>query len=131
MKRHLWKMATFLIMALIFFFSSQNAESSSEVSGWFVQFILQIPHAVFIVRKAAHFILYASLAYCMIHTWKQPTLAKNVTVCFLYACSDEIHQLFSQGRSGQISDILWDTFAALCITAFYLYIKKRLKQKRI
>ncbi len=131
MKRHLWKIATFLVMALIFFFSSQNAESSSEVSGWFVQFIQQFPYAVFIVRKSAHFILYATLAFCMIHTWKQPTLAKNVTACFLYACSDEIHQLFSQGRSGQISDILWDTFAALCITALYLYIKKRRKQKHL
>jgi VanZ family protein len=31
-------------------------------------------------------------------------------VVFLYACSDEIHQLFVPNRSGELLDVLLDTF---------------------
>ena len=33
-------------------------------------------------------------------------------ISFLYACSDEFHQLFINGRSGQVSDVLLDTIGA-------------------
>ena len=45
----------------------------------------------------------------------------------LYAASDEIHQLFVQERSGQLSDVLIDT-AGVILGAFFvtlLYKKKR------
>ena len=42
---------------------------------------------------------------------------KRVCIClvmgFLYACSDEIHQLFSQGRSGKAVDVFIDTMGVL------------------
>ena len=34
-------------------------------------------------------------------------------VCVLYAISDEIHQIFVPGRSGQFSDVLLDSAGAV------------------
>ena len=36
-----------------------------------------------------------------------------IVFCFLYACSDEIHQLFVPGRSGMFTDVLIDTGGAV------------------
>ncbi|SMP57299.1 VanZ family protein [Anoxynatronum buryatiense] len=33
-------------------------------------------------------------------------------ICFLYAVSDEVHQLYVPGRGGQVSDVLLDTAGA-------------------
>ena len=47
---------------------------------------------------------------------------------FLYACTDEIHQLFIEGRSGEIRDILVDSTGALIgmvLVGIILKIKKR------
>ena len=46
----------------------------------------------------------------------------------LYACTDEIHQLFIEGRSGEIRDILVDSTGALIgmvLVSIILKIKKR------
>lgn len=32
----------------------------------------------------------------------------SILMCVIYACSDEIHQLFVFGRSGEIRDVLID-----------------------
>jgi VanZ family protein len=41
-----------------------------------------------------------------------------ILLCFLYASSDEIHQLFVPGRSGSFIDILLDTFGSSCAIVF-------------
>ena len=73
-----------------------------------------IDHAV---RKTAHFAEYAILGFLLTgaaslgNGWKsflQPGLTGA-----LYAASDEFHQLFVPGRSGQISDVLLDS-AGVC-----------------
>ena len=46
-----------------------------------------------------------------------------IFLVFLYACSDEIHQLFIPGRSGEILDVLIDTLGG--ITSIVLYTKIR------
>ena len=33
----------------------------------------------------------------------------SISFCFLYACTDEIHQLFVVGRTGRFTDVLIDT----------------------
>lgn len=54
----------------------------------------------------------------------------SIICCFIYACTDELHQLFVQGRSGQFSDVLIDTFGAIigCI-CIYCFICLRSKIK--
>ena len=36
----------------------------------------------------------------------------SITLSFLYACTDEIHQIFVPGRSAQFRDVLIDTLGA-------------------
>ena len=42
----------------------------------------------------------------------------------LYACTDEIHQLFIQGRAGQLKDVLIDTIGSLTGIYIYKVVKK-------
>lgn len=43
-----------------------------------------------------------------------------VLIAFLYACSDEIHQLFVEGRAGRASDVLIDMLGVLAAVMIYL-----------
>ena len=70
------------------------------------------------VRKTAHMTEYAVLAMLVTGMfWAYGVrLRKNslytILVCFLYAGTDEFHQLFIQGRAGRFSDVLIDTVGA-------------------
>ena len=44
--------------------------------------------------------------------------------CFLYACSDEVHQLYVPGRSGNIKDVFIDSIGISFALVVY-YFKKR------
>lgn len=118
-------------MSLIFNFSSQEATRSDDVSSNFIKTIVKIvdfndrlseeeiekiaENLNFLIRKAAHFSIYAllgllfSLLICQYKSIKTNHFLFAIIFCFLYACSDEIHQLFVPGRSGEIKDVLLDT----------------------
>ena len=70
------------------------------------------------VRKGAHFSIYmilGILTMCCLQTFKGRKAYKfdiSTMFCFLYACSDELHQRFITGRSGEFVDICLDTVAA-------------------
>ena len=49
---------------------------------------------------------------------------------FLYACTDELHQLFVSGRSGQFTDVLIDTLGALFGCLLLLMIRRLRKAWR-
>jgi VanZ family protein len=70
--------------------------------------------ANFVIRKCAHFLEYMILALLAFNLLKLYFNSKQVviftiTFVFLYACSDEIHQLFVLGREGAIRDVIIDT----------------------
>lgn len=141
MKKYIWRITTGVFLAawmvLIFCFSAQPAEESSEVSGsvayrlvrladrlWEEDFSEQqcLSYAEIIdypVRKAAHMTEYAILgllAYAFL--WNFQKIRKNsyllaVMLTALYAATDEIHQLFVPGRAGRFSDVCIDTTGAL------------------
>ena len=48
---------------------------------------------------------------------------------FLYACSDEMHQLFIGGRAGQFTDVLIDTCGG-CLTIIFYDVLTKLKYKQ-
>lgn len=51
-------------------------------------------------------------------------LIMSISLSFLYACTDEIHQIFVPGRSAQFRDILIDTLgASFGATITYIIIK--------
>lgn len=43
-------------------------------------------------------------------------------ICFIYACTDEYHQTFVNGRTGQFSDALIDTLGGLISCLMYSFI---------
>lgn len=136
---------TILIMALIFFFSSQTSEESTDVSDGITMKIVEILYPQLdvedkvetaeelshLVRKAAHFMIFAALglsvattvkAYCSITNGQ--AIIRAMAICVAYACSDEIHQNFVSGRTMKFSDVLIDSAGALVgIGMFFLLYK--------
>ena len=54
----------------------------------------------------------------------------SILICTLYSISDEFHQLFISGRSGKITDCIYDTFGStLGISAVYLINRKKYNKK--
>ncbi len=114
-------------MAVIFFLSAQTAGESSETSGWLI-FIMKLNVSQDFIRTVAHFLEYAGLAVLIFNAayqtsgYQRPFIA--LIISSLYAVSDEIHQLFVEGRAFQISDIAVDSLgAASGITVLILLIK--------
>lgn len=118
-------------MLIIFSFSSQVAKESNRLSNSVSEVVIKIFGEDVdinnnILRKSAHFIIYFILGVLMAYalTLNGINLYKSVIiallVCFIYAISDEVHQLFINGRSGEVKDILIDTMGAVYGTLFYL-----------
>lgn len=119
-------------MGVIFAFSAQPAKESAELSMGVADWMLPTSSKIsvlsffvekgvmeFLIRKLAHAVEYGMLAMCLgitishSKTWFNRWQFKTVCLCFLYASTDEFHQLFVPGRSGQIRDVLIDTVGAL------------------
>ena len=93
-----------------------------------------IDEYIVIVRKSAHFFLYFILAIIVFTLYKRifglnsKTFIYTIIFCFIYACSDEIHQLFINGRTARIFDVFVDTTGAILsttlLTIFSLLLKK-------
>jgi VanZ family protein len=72
-----------------------------------------------IIRKIAHFLEYAVLAVLVCRALTEPktrpttgVLVRTVVYCAIYACVDELHQMFVPKRSGSPYDSMLDTFGA-------------------
>lgn len=124
-----------LWMLVIFAFSHQPATISDTQSGVFVeQLQAWLPAAdsgflTFIVRKSAHIFAYFVLGVLVLRALQQTDLARPmlwaVVICAIYAATDEFHQLFVPGRSGEVRDILIDTVAATVgVVAIRLFYKR-------
>ncbi len=111
-------------MSVIFWFSHQQAESSNSQSGAIFNIINPLVTDVdedlliFIIRKTAHFMSYLLLGALLFWAIKphakslKTTAALSVAVAFLFAVSDEIHQMLIPGRSAEVRDVLLDTLGA-------------------
>ena len=87
-------------MGAIFFFSAQSDLNS------------HLGLVDFIGRKIVHAVSFGTLAYLWFWTLRG-TLARpmltGAVIAFLYACSDEWHQSFVEGRHGTPVDVLIDS----------------------
>lgn len=140
-----------IIMLTIFVFSSENdVESTSRSDGLIVRttelFLNRkltnkekeeyTSKYVVYVRKTAHFTLYFLLGLFYISFLKEfdlnnkKLLLYTVIFVFIYACSDEIHQLFIPGRSGEILDVLIDTIGVITSSSIYtkFILRRRLHE---
>lgn len=128
-------------MVVIFVFSAMPGEVSSEQSQLLVSLFSFLgidveskfgEMAHFIVRKGAHFTEYAILyflAFNYLRYYFKSTKAYLMALVFvfLYACTDEFHQLFVEGRAGRFVDVLIDTAGgtfAMGITYVLTSLKK-------
>ena len=114
-----------LWMSLIFWFSNQSGVDSSETSGSIVMMIVSFLEKIsgltindsvisimcFLIRKLAHFTLYFILGLISILILNEYNLSIKHKIiyatmfCLIYACSDEIHQLFVPNREGKLLDV--------------------------
>lgn len=123
-------------MTVIFVLSHEPAIESSARSGEIVEAVqpylwfLSIDNMTNIVRKSAHVVAYftlGTLAYNLVRTYnldRYKMIVTSVLIALLYAISDEIHQTFIPGRSGEIADVLIDTIAASVGVFAHYYIAK-------
>ena len=121
-------------MCLIFMFSHQTAETSSEASGLIeslLSLIQFMPDTLFglelsfIIRKCAHLFEYFVLCALFINVLIDCYLpykagALSLIYVFMYAVTDEFHQTFISGRSGQITDVFIDTLGGLLAVSLYV-----------
>ena len=138
-------MVTILWMIIIFIFSNQKSIKSTNYSHSLIKNTIVNIYKIFNnnptdeqiekiintwdypVRKAAHLTEYFILGILVFLTLKAYNI-KNIyiiiLICFMYALSDEIHQLYVIGRDGNVKDVLIDTFGSCC----GIFLLKRIKK---
>ncbi len=107
----------FICMGVIFWLSSRTAVESAQQSGSILQYLIEIfgdnIFTDFIVRKLAHFLEFTGLCLLMnialYQTRKRKSFISATLLTSLYAVTDEVHQLFVEGRACRITDWAIDT----------------------
>ena len=144
--------------ALIFLFSAADGDESSKTSSWVGRTIAKVIYSDFEswseekqeeyiekieypIRKTAHASEYALLAMLVFGAiGPLPGKKKDFQryafswlITTLYAGSDEFHQLFVEGRSGQFTDVCIDSagaLAGLLILAGCLALGSKMRKSR-
>ena len=122
-----------LWMLFIFIMSSFNGVMSSNQSGSIAVLIYNLfdisdtEKVSFIVRKCAHVSEFFILGILVINLVSKYNVKHiyfiSFIICVLYASSDEFHQLFVPGRSGQVTDVLIDLIGVVLGLSIYCLIK--------
>jgi VanZ family protein len=131
MKKRYQRWILVLIWALvIFLFSCQNGNSSGNNNRFVIEFLNKLGidlnmilngHGDFIVRKIAHLTEFFILYYLVFNALSvdlpfKKNMAVSLFIVFMYACTDETHQIFVSGRGPSFRDVLIDTGGgALCM----------------
>lgn len=112
--------AVIVCAGIIFYLSHQVADDSQALSDRFA-FLLRLPFGSFVVRKGAHFLEFAGLCTLICNALYQTCgkLRPILSVVFtaIYAASDEIHQIFIEGRACRLFDWFVDCSGAICAAA--------------
>lgn len=128
-------------MLVIFLMSSEVAGTSSARSDEIVRTIQSIgvnastDLLTFLVRKAAHISAYFILGILIFSLLKEYDLGVkkmifiSIAIAMLYACTDELHQMFVPGRSGEVRDVLIDTAGAAAGVWTYAAVVHKLYKK--
>ena len=133
-KKIIFAILTLLWVAVIFSFSLQPGEVSGDLSGSFLNKVLewfapglfekletmpqeQLDMWHMILRKCAHFTEFAVLGVLSSLTLLQTKVSRRVVMamafCLVVASMDETLQLFVDGRAGRVVDVLIDGAGAL------------------
>ncbi|WP_214627191.1 VanZ family protein [Paenibacillus agaridevorans] len=130
MRKFMYGAAVLVWMAVIIGFSNQQASDSNALSSGLSDAIATTIRVMLpgleldagelnrVVRKLAHGLIYLVLGMLVLGTLTKlgvrggRGVAITLLVCVLFAVSDELHQLFVSGRSGQASDVIIDSIGA-------------------
>lgn len=88
------------------------------------------------LRKDAHASEYFIFTILILTALKNSCVNGNkkfiiaLVICFIYACTDEYHQTFVNGRTGQFSDTLIDTFGGFISCLMYIFMMKKIRLER-
>ena len=131
-----------LWLVVIFFFSSQNGQSSSDLSNGLLNFLEEFTRLPlineffsFLIRKLAHFTEYLILGILSCNLVKQYRSLNKMEYlaillfCITYAISDEVHQMFVNGRSPQVFDVFVDSLGS-SVGIFLIYIMTKVKKNK-
>lgn len=113
-----------LWMVLIFYFSSMNGVVSTSQSEGLVSMLAKLINYTgdintlrFIVRKCAHIGEYFILGILVYNMFKYHDVKNiviiSILICIIYACTDEIHQLFISDRTGKLIDVFIDSLGSI------------------
>lgn len=132
-----------LWMRLVFGFSNQNSNDSTSLSMYVASLFSKNPETINLIepyiRKLAHFSEYGLggvLFFSLFETFEmidEKRLFFASCCGLLYSLTDEFHQLFVDGRSGQITDVLIDTLGAMtgaCVMCFIINLIKFVISKK-
>lgn len=140
-----------LTFVIIFTFSNQSGEQSSSTSRGFITKIIEIfqldknlsqiekeqlvENSQFIIRKLAHFVIYTIAGiniFGFINTYNIENKNKilyGLLIGISYAISDEVHQMFTDGRTASVRDISIDTCGILFGIIIFMFFYK-IKNKK-
>lgn len=125
-------------MCTIFYFSSRTAVESTEQSNFVIEILKKLFGEDFAiatdraVRKSAHFLEYTGLGLlfglAFFAQLDKPRTAFAILGTSLYAITDEVHQIFVDGRSCEAFDWMIDTaggtLGAFAFLLIFLLIRK-------
>lgn len=142
----------FCTFGMIFNFSNQDSEKSGSTSQKVTEAITKdvksiqklnknekakvIDKIEDVIRKIAHFSLYALVGFLLMALFstyninEKNKIISTVIIGTIYAISDEFHQSFISGRSGQVSDVFLDALGVTVGGLFILLIIKTVKKFR-
>lgn len=128
-------------MTVIFMLSHEPADVSSTRSDVISAAITSLSGgqlddvSTYVVRKSAHAVMYLVLGVLAYRVMRGHGLGDrravgfSILLCAVYAISDEVHQVFVPGRSGEVGDVLLDTVAAGIGVIGYHGIKQYLTKR--
>lgn len=136
--RMLWWTGVLAMAAIIFGFSAQTAEESSAISDRVAAIWLPFfsgEELIFIIRKLGHlseYLIFGVLLYGLMGSYERKHAGFLAWLAGTgYAITDELHQLFSDGRSAELRDVLIDsTGVFLGVMAAMLAVQLYRKRKK-
>ena len=141
-RRALFLILSIAVMIAIFWFSAQPGEKSMQISDSVTESLQlgktgdsyhysSVQPILFSLnaRKYAHIILYATLGISVFLCFSDRKCGMirrgilSFVICFLYACSDELHQYYVSGRTASFKDVLIDSIGFGSVIAVTYVIK--------
>lgn len=119
--------------------NNENINNSVNVAKYNYEFEMYKGEVRLVVRKSAHFIIYLVGGFLLFNFFRTYNISLRNQIIYailgiiLYASSDEFHQLFVNGRTARVEDVLLDTLGAIVgilLNLICLKIVYKIKNKK-